>query len=148
MVSNFQRVVPVRWTSQNLRELNNSQHIYMIIYHILSYIIYHVSDIRYHISYIHNMIKKVSGRSATNLIQLDPTTLGCDAFVMGPVIGKCRRQIFPCSKMPQPWHVILVAGPPAAGKLGEICRNAAVLPPFVSLSPPLPFLLSLFFVFF
>ena len=102
------------------------------IYYHISYIIYHISYIIYHISYIHNMIKKVSGRSATNLIQLDPTTLGCDAFVMGPVIGKCRRQIFPCSKMPQPWHVILVAGPPAAGKLGEICRNAAVLPPFVT----------------
>ena len=55
--------------------------------------------------------------------QLDPTTdpttdptCRCD---MGPVMGKCRRQIFPCSKMAQPWHVILVAGPPAAGRLGR-----------------------------
>ena len=45
---------------------------------------------------------------------------------MGAGFGKCRncrffRQIFPFGKMEErqlPWHVILVAGPPAAGKLG------------------------------
>jgi len=37
---------------------------------------------------------------------------------MGAALGNCRfRQIFP-GKEVFPWHVILVAGPPAAGKLG------------------------------
>lgn len=53
---------------------------------------------------------------------------------MGPVIGKCRRQIFPCSKMAQPWHVILVAGPPAAGK-GTVCDGLKKRYGLVHISP-------------
>ncbi|CAK9050665.1 unnamed protein product [Durusdinium trenchii] len=52
---------------------------------------------------------------------------------MGQLLS-CKRVVPGCSKMVQPWHVILVAGPPAAGK-GTVCDGLKKRYGLVHISP-------------
>lgn len=64
--------------------------------------------------------KGTNSNKFKQFVQTTETALHCRPHVaMGAGFGICRfRQIFPGKMEVAPWHVILVAGPPAAGKLG------------------------------